>query len=513
MPSDSEGVGRDDPGGRYSNRFGTVRGSSHRQEAAISVDAPLRLAPIAPYLGSGLALLLFGGALYLLHRQVAAYHAEDVRRALAALSWERIGAALGLTGSSYFLLMLYDLLALRHLRKTLPFGRVALASFTSYAFTHSFGFGSILHATIRYRLYAPLGLRTVDIAEITAFVNITLMIGLAIMFPVIALVDASALEGMGLPRSTSLAFGAGALGLAAAYTAIGWRVERLEVLGFALKVPSPIITIAQIGLSLTDLALAGAILFVCLPYPGAAGYLHVLAVFAVALTAGIISHVPGGVGVFDTIVLVGLSDQLPGDQVLAALLVFRIIYFLVPLIIAGTLFGGLEAISGPASCCTRFARHCRMGRSGHADRARRLQLHRRRRTPVLQRDARDRSAAPARVRGLAIADYRGLAFHRQRHRRAVVAVVLPASEPFPRGLVSDCSAVPPGRHGGAAQRIGVGAGYAPVGVFLPSPGGAGRVLPSSALVAEPFTPARFVAVGVVLGSALWLGLFSYKQVR
>ena len=75
--------------------------------------------------------------------------------------------------ASYVLLMFYDALALRHIRKTLPFGRVAMASFTSYAFTHSFGFGSLMHATIRYRLYAPLGLRTVDIAEITAFVNIT----------------------------------------------------------------------------------------------------------------------------------------------------------------------------------------------------------------------------------------------------------------------------------------------------------------------------------------------------
>src|SRR6185312_693160 len=87
----------------------------------------------------------------------------------------------------------------------------ALTSFTSYAFTHSFGFGSLMHATIRYRLYAPLGLRTVDIAEITAFVNITFMIGLAIMFPLIALFHASALEGMGLPQAINIAFGAGAL--------------------------------------------------------------------------------------------------------------------------------------------------------------------------------------------------------------------------------------------------------------------------------------------------------------
>src|SRR4029077_16957659 len=93
----------------------------------------------APYLGTVLALSLFGGALYLLHRQVAAYDPEDVRKALTALSWQRIIAAFGLTGASYILLIFYDALALRHMRKTLPFRRVALASFTSYAFTHSFG--------------------------------------------------------------------------------------------------------------------------------------------------------------------------------------------------------------------------------------------------------------------------------------------------------------------------------------------------------------------------------------
>jgi uncharacterized membrane protein YbhN (UPF0104 family) len=236
----------------------------------------------APYLGTVLALSLFGGALYLLHRQVAAYDPEDVRKALAALSWQRIIAAFGVTVASYVLLMFYDALALLHMRKTLPLRRVALASFTSYAFTHSFGFGSLMHATIRYRLYAPLGLRTVDIAEITAFVNITFMIGLAIMFPVIALLHASALAGIGLPEETSIAFGAGALALAVAYAALGWWVQRLELFGFVLKVPAPITTFAQIGLSLADLALGGAVFFMCFPDPAAASYPHVLAVFVIA---------------------------------------------------------------------------------------------------------------------------------------------------------------------------------------------------------------------------------------
>src|SRR5204863_7311274 len=131
--------------------------------------------------------------LYLLHRQVAAYDPEDVRKALTAVSWERIIAALGLTAASYVLLMSYDALALRHIRKTLPFRRVALASFTSYAFTHSFGFGSLMHATIRYRLYAPLGLRTADIAQLPALVNIRFTIRLAAVFSVSLPVTAAAL--------------------------------------------------------------------------------------------------------------------------------------------------------------------------------------------------------------------------------------------------------------------------------------------------------------------------------
>src|SRR5205814_10585391 len=186
------------------------------------------------------------------------------------------------------------------------------------------GFGSLMHATIRYRLYAPLGLRTVDIAEITAFFNMTFLVGLAIMFPVIALLHASALAGIGLPEETSIAFGAGALALAVAYAALGWRVQRLELFGFALKVPAPIITFAQIGLSLADLTLAGAVFYMCLPDSADVSYPHALAVFVVALTVGIISHVPGGLGVFESIMLVGLSSEVLGNEVLAALLVFRV---------------------------------------------------------------------------------------------------------------------------------------------------------------------------------------------
>jgi phosphatidylglycerol lysyltransferase len=488
--------------GRISSRLGRWPSSSRR----------FRWHRFAPYVGTVLALSLFGAALYLLHRQVAAYDPEDVRKALTALSWQRIIAALGLTGASYFLLIFYDALALRHIRKTLPFRRVALASFTSYAFTHSFGFGSLMHATIRYRLYAPLGLRTLDIAEITAFVNITFMIGLAIMFPVVAILHASALAGIGVPEGTSIAVGAGALGLVVAYAALGWWVERLEFFGFVLKVPGPITTFGQIGLSLADLALAGTVFFMCFPNPGAASYPHMLAVFIVALTAGIISHVPGGLGVFETVVLVGLSNEVPGDQILAALLVFRVMYFLVPLVTACALFGGLEATQARRRItrvsqhfagwlapvaptvlagCSFLAGTVLLFSNAMPESGMRLQLA----SAILRLPVIEASHFVTSVVGVFL-----LLLSSQLQRRSHAAWLIALLLLFVGSIAELLNGLD------WEQALLLLLFYF---VLLAS---RDEFYRRSAFVAEPFTPARFLGIGVVLGSALWLGLFSYKQV-
>jgi phosphatidylglycerol lysyltransferase len=369
-----------------------------------------------------------------------------------------------------------------------------------------------MHATIRYRLYAPLGLRTAEIAEITAFVNITFMIGLAIIFPLIALFHASALEGMGLPKATSVVFGTGALTLAVAYAALGSWVQRLQLFGFVLKVPSPTTTFAQIGLSLADLALAGAVLFMCLPDSAVVSYPHLLAVFVVALTAGIISHVPGGLGVFESIVLMGLSSEVPGNEILAALLVFRVMYFLVPLVTACLLFGGLELIQArrrikrvsqdlagwlaPAAPtvlagCSFIGGAVLLFTNATPESGMRLQLV----SAVLRLPVIEASHFVGSVVGVFLLL---LSSHLQRRSRAAWLITLLL-------LIL----------GGVAELF-TGLEWGPAVLLLllclVLLASRDEFYRRSALVAEPFTPGRFLAIGVVLGSALWLGLFSYKQV-
>jgi phosphatidylglycerol lysyltransferase len=299
-----------------------------------------------PYLGGIAALLLFAAALVILHSHAQAYRPTEVRRALRTLQAWQPFAALGLAAASYLLLTLYDVLALRHVGRALPYGRVALASFTAYAFSHALGFASIIGPSIRYRVYTPLGLTAGEVAETSGFVIVTFTTGLVAVFPLIALLDPSSLETLGISRLSGIAIGTLGLVLMAGYIGFGWWMDRpIRLFGYPLHLPRPRTAVAQIVLSVADLSLVAAVLYACLPHASAAGYPHVLAVYVLAFVAGLISHVPGGLGVFDAVVLVGLSSRLPADQILAGLLAFRVIYQLVPLISAGALFGAVEVLA------------------------------------------------------------------------------------------------------------------------------------------------------------------------
>jgi phosphatidylglycerol lysyltransferase len=299
-----------------------------------------------PYIGGIAALLVFAAALVILHSHAQAYRPSEVRRALRTLQAWQPFAALGLAAASYLLLTLYDVLALRHIGRTLPYRGVALASFTGYAFSHTLGFGSLIGPSIRYRIYTPMGLSAGEVAETSAFVIVTFMTGIIAVFPLVALLDPSSLETLGISRPAGIAIGTLGLLLMAGYVGLGWWIERpIRLFGYPLHLPRPRTAGAQIALSVADLSLVAAVLYACLPHASAVGYPHVLAVYVLAFVAGLISHVPGGLGVFDAVVVVGLSARLPADQILAGLLAFRVMYQLVPLVGAGVLFGAVEALA------------------------------------------------------------------------------------------------------------------------------------------------------------------------
>ncbi|MGH8295480.1 MAG: lysylphosphatidylglycerol synthase domain-containing protein, partial [Steroidobacteraceae bacterium] len=295
------------------------------------------------WIGPLAALLVFGAVAHVLHDEVARFHFNRVFADLRAIPPTRVLAALGLTAASYWVLSGYDVLALRYLRKRLRYGRILFTSFIASAFGHTLGFAAFTGGAIRFRLYASAGVTAVEVATIAAFASLSIGIGLATLAGV-SLFLSPAQSAAVLHFGHDLTFLVGALLLAAVTAYALWSALSrgvLEIRGWALRAPGPTIGLPQVALGVIDLSLAGSVLWALLPAGSHVGFIPFIGAYAIAVIAGIVSHVPGGIGVFETVMLLILRG-IPPEALLGSLLAYRAVYYLVPLLFGAVLFGYKE---------------------------------------------------------------------------------------------------------------------------------------------------------------------------
>jgi len=300
-------------------------------------------------------LLVFGAVVLVLHHQLARLHVKSVLHHLHAIPRAQVLAALGFTALSYWLLTTYEVLALRYLRRAIPYTRILFTSFIAYSFGHTLGFAAFTGAAIRFRLYATACVTAIDVATISAFCSLSLGIGLATVAGLsLLLAPAHAARVLHLYHTWSLLVGALLLAAVIAYALWACLARgKLEIRGWALRAPGAAIGLAQIGLSVMDLSLSSAVLWSLLPQQTHIGFVTFIGVYAAAVIAGIASHVPGGVGVFEAVMLFALPG-VPADALLGSLLAYRGVYYLVPLLFATLLFGSKE-LSARRSALARAA--------------------------------------------------------------------------------------------------------------------------------------------------------------
>jgi phosphatidylglycerol lysyltransferase len=282
-------------------------------------------------------------ALFWLRHVVAQYHWRDILAHMRAIRGSQLLGAVLLAWSGYGCLTLYDALGLRFAGAKVPYPRLALISFMGYAIGHNVGFNTLSGGAIRYRAYSALGLSAKQIATVIAFGTLTFALGAAMMLG-LALLSEAALSASVLHLHRSLVFLAGFLllaGVVAYFLLACTRLEPLRWRKIVIPVPSAPIAFAQVAVACGDLLCAAGVLYVLLPAKAAVGFAAFAAVFLIAIAAGIVSQVPGGVGVFESVFLL-LFHSVPADQLLGALLVYRIIYYLVPFGVALTLLGAHE---------------------------------------------------------------------------------------------------------------------------------------------------------------------------
>ncbi|HEY0767098.1 MAG TPA: bifunctional lysylphosphatidylglycerol flippase/synthetase MprF [Steroidobacteraceae bacterium] len=288
-------------------------------------------------------LLVFAAVVLVLHHELARLHIRRVFEHLHAIPRRQVLAALGFTAFSYWLLTTYEVLALRYLRRAIPYSRILFTSFIAYSFGHTLGFAAFTGAAIRFRLYASAGITAIEVATISAFCSLSLGIGLATVFGLSLFFEpVRAARVLHLHQNWSVLVGALLLGAVIAYALWASLARgRLEIRGWALRAPGAAIGLTQIGLSVMDLSLSSAVLWWLLPPQAHIGLLTFLAVYAAAVIAGIVSHVPGGVGVFEAVMLLALPG-VPAEALLGSLLAYRGVYYLVPLVFGALLFGCKE---------------------------------------------------------------------------------------------------------------------------------------------------------------------------
>lgn len=239
----------------------------------------------------------------------------------------------------------YEVVMLRSLRPGLAAARPALTGLIAYPVGHAIGFGALSGGAIRYRLYQPVGLGPIEVGRVIVLSALPYAAGLGVLCATaLALAAAAAAPALGLSTAAATAIGAVLLLTHVGYVAMILRVRGpLKLRWFEAELPSPRLTAWQYALGIAEVLCAVAVLYVLLP-AGAPGFLPFVAIYVVAILAGLLSSVPAGLGVFESMLLLLLRD-LPAESLLGAVLAYRLIYELLPFLLGLGLFLGWEALA------------------------------------------------------------------------------------------------------------------------------------------------------------------------
>ena len=290
-----------------------------------------------------LSLVVFGVVLFLLHRALTGFHMRDVLVQLGRVPRSAIAAAMALTCGSYLVLSGYDLLGLRFLRRRVSVAKTVLSSFVAFAVGHNIGLATLTGGAIRLRMYGAVGVPASEVALLVGFCGLTTFLGATFLLAYALLIEpAEAAALLRLSPTIVQSIGAVlALLLTAYFFLVALWSKPIRFGEWSFSLPTPATSVGQLVVAALDLCLAAGALYVLLPQP-APPYATFLAVYVLAIIAGIITNVPGGIGVIESVVLLGVPAARP-SALLASLLAFRAIYYLLPLVLASLLLAAHEA--------------------------------------------------------------------------------------------------------------------------------------------------------------------------
>jgi uncharacterized membrane protein YbhN (UPF0104 family) len=255
-----------------------------------------------------------------------------------------IALSIAFVAAAYFTITFYDFFSLRTIgARHVPYRIAAMAAFTSFSIGHNLGATVLTGGAIRYRIYSACGLTLVDVARIAFVTGLTFWLGNAFVLGLgmaIAPEAASALDQ--LPPWINRTIGLAGLAVICGY--LLWLTGGVRVVGpksASVTLPNAPLTFVQILIGVADLGLSAVGMYILLPANPPAELLPFVVIFVLATLLGFLSHTPGALGVFDAAILIALA-QYPKEELLATLLVWRAIYYILPFSLALTVMATRE---------------------------------------------------------------------------------------------------------------------------------------------------------------------------
>ncbi len=298
-------------------------------------------------LSAALGLLLLLIALWILGRWAEHVTFAELLHELRAIGATQIALAVGFTAASFAALVGYEWYAVRFTRRHLRFALVALYSFITQAIAHAAGFAIFVGATVRYKLYGGHGFDIFDVARIQLYFSTTFGLGIVTIGGLALALDPAPLAHVtgtspALWRSLGLL---ALLGVAAVVFVASVLHRRVRILGHLVELPELRTTVLLILLGVGDLLGVAATLHVLLPADLALAFHETLSIFVAALALGLLSHVPGSLGVFEGAVVL-LVEPAPEQAaaLFGALIAFRAIYYILPLLVGALGFAAVELL-------------------------------------------------------------------------------------------------------------------------------------------------------------------------
>lgn len=277
-------------------------------------------------------------ALWFLHRELVGTSFKSIVLHIRSVPFSALLASIGFTICSYTVLTGYDAVGLRYLGRDVAYRRAALTSFMAFAVGHNVGIASLSGGSIRYRMYSLAGLPAAEIAGLVVFISATFGLGASGLLGVALLLMPDAQTAVLNAQPTLLKLVAYLL-LAVPFVYVAstfLRKAPIRIGDWNIAMPRPRIAVAQVGIAATDLIFAAATLYVFLEPSLNTGFFPFLGIYLLAMGAGVVSNVPGGIGVFEA-VLVAAFPQVGLSALLGTIILYRLVYYVAPLVLALTL--------------------------------------------------------------------------------------------------------------------------------------------------------------------------------